>query len=139
MKAALNGDIILQVNVGDTEIGPIPKGVGLERLRWDGQRVVDLMSMNPIWVEHRGGVFILHAVKGLGWQSVAMNYTERKRLINDNGTFRVKTTQEIAAEEALARAVAKNSAAVRGITSDTDQGLILDVIKLLYALIVAPA
>ena len=51
MKANLKEDIIVMLTEnGSTEIGPLPKNVGLERLRFNGQRVVDLFDLTDgIW------------------------------------------------------------------------------------------
>lgn len=137
MKAILNRDIILQINTGETEIGAIPRGVGLERLRWDGSQIVDLVGMAGFWVEHRGGVFVLHCVPVEGAQFVSMAYADRRRLMNDNGTIRLRTPAEIAVAEAQARVESKNAGLLNGIAGDVDKGLMLDVIKLLYCMIVA--
>lgn len=96
MKAILKNDIIIHVTErGDTEIGKLPKGVGLERLRWDGERVVDLADLAQIWVEERNGAFVLHAVEVQNAQKVTMTYADRKRLVQDAGLIRLKTKEEI--------------------------------------------
>ena len=101
MKANLKEDIIIMLTVnGKTEIGPLPKDVGLERLRFDGQKVIDLFDLiDGIWVRSVNGVFELHAVEVKGSQKVAMHYIERKNLVMDGNTIRLKTTQEITNEK----------------------------------------
>lgn len=97
MKAVVREDIIVYLTEkGDTEIGEIPKGVGLERLRWDGEKVVDLAGLNQIWVREVNGVFELHAVKVNNSVLVDMAYADRKRLkvVPGNG-IHVLTTEEI--------------------------------------------
>jgi len=114
MKAILDRDIIISLTPkGDTEIGTIPadkKGVGLERLRFDGQKIVDLADLTTIWVEQVTPVFfICHAIEVPGAQEVAMTYQDRKNLMMDNGTIRLKTPAEITAErEAEKKAMIKN-------------------------------
>lgn len=137
MKAILDRDIILQINMGDTEIGHIPKGVGLERLRWNGSEIVDLMGLTAIWIEQQGGVWVLHCVEVPNSQLVTMTYAERRRLMNDAGTYRLMTPAEIADAEAKDRLESKNTGLLRSISGDTDRGLMLDIIKLLYCFIVA--
>jgi hypothetical protein len=78
-----------------TEIGDLPKGVGTERLRWTGRQLVDLMDLSAMWAKRVGNTFELHAVRVPGSQLVQMSYTERKRLINDNGTYRILTQTEV--------------------------------------------
>jgi len=52
MRAMLDRDIIVHLTPhGDTEIGSIPKGAGLERMRFDGKQLVDLATLGEIWVE----------------------------------------------------------------------------------------
>lgn len=106
MKAFLQQDIIINLTErGDTEIGALPKGIDLGRCRFDGKKVVDLASLATIHVVSRGpGAYELHAVAVPGSQPVAMTYADRKRLISDNGLIRVKTTQEISAEQTALQA-----------------------------------
>jgi len=99
MKAILDQDIIIHITErGDTEIGQLPKDVGLERLRWDGKKIVDLADLDEMWIECRNGVFILHAIKVPGSQLVKMRYADRKRLTKDGDKIRLKTAEEIEAE-----------------------------------------
>ncbi|MBW2024363.1 MAG: hypothetical protein JRH08_00750 [Deltaproteobacteria bacterium] len=99
MRAVVDQDLIIHITErGDTEIGRLPKGVGLERLRWDGSKIVDLADLDKIWVECRNGVFILHAVEVPGSQLVKMKYADRKRLTKDGDKIRLKTAAEIEAE-----------------------------------------
>lgn len=103
MKAVLDRDIILWITErGDTEIGSIPKGVGPERLRFNGTNVVDLADLSSIWVKHLGAnSFELHAIEVPGSQKVTMTYQDRKNLVMDNGTIRLKTVTEITAEKEI--------------------------------------
>jgi hypothetical protein len=137
MKATVDQDIIIRIGIGDTEITAIPKGVGLERLRWDGYQVIDLMTLDTIWVEDVGGVFILHCIEVPAAQAVVMTYPDRKNLINDAGTYRLKTAQELTAAAAQVLADGKNAGLMSGILTDLDKMVILDIIKLLYCFIVA--
>ena len=137
MKATVQQDIITRIGVGETEITAIPKGIGLERLRWDGYQVIDLMTLNTIWLERQGGVFVLHCIEVPGSQAVVMTYPDRKNLINDAGTYRLKTAQELTAAAAQALADGKNAGLMSGILTDLDKMVVLDIIKLLYCFIVA--
>ena len=115
MKATLHDDIIIRVHKnGDTEIGPLIKGVGFERLRFDGSQVVDLFDLATIHVVDLGGHFSLHCreitrpgedefgnpVMETISQPVAMSYADRKNLVNDNSTIRLKTQAELDQEAA---------------------------------------
>lgn len=93
MKVSLNEDMIVGFS-GDIEIGNLPKGVGLERLRWDGEKIVDLAMASGIWVRHQRGVFEFHAVSVPGSQYVVMTYADRKRLYINSGVIRVRTKEE---------------------------------------------
>lgn len=83
---------------GETEIGKPPQGVGLECLRFDGQKIIDLNKLDRIWVVKKTG-FELHAISLPGAQLVEMTYDQRDRLVDDNGTYRLKTQGEIDAEK----------------------------------------
>lgn len=101
MKAILNEDMIVYiVERGNVEIGLIPKDVGLERLRFDGQKVIDLVTLSEMWVRIIGpGAFELHVIKVFASQLVTMGYGDRKNLTVENGIIRVKTSQEIKQEQ----------------------------------------
>jgi hypothetical protein len=94
MKVSLHEDRIIGFS-GDIEIGNMPKGVGLERIRWNGKSVVDLMTLDEIWVRHQRGVFEFHAVSVPESQRVAMTYADRKRLHVESGVIRVRTEQDM--------------------------------------------
>lgn len=100
MKVSIrNYDIIDRTNTVDgIEIGSIPKGVGIERIRWNGSKIVDLVSLSEIWVEHINGVFILHSIKVPYSQLVTMKYKDRKKLWNDNGVYKIKLNEQIQTE-----------------------------------------
>ena len=124
MRAILNNDIIVTLTMSateGTEIGSLPKGVGLERLRFDGTQVIDLISLTAIWVKHIGGTaFELHCVD-IGHyettyddegepdgtvfigtcQLVTMAYANRHVLTNENGIYRLKTLDELEAERII--------------------------------------
>jgi hypothetical protein len=82
MKALLKEDKILCLTLDQgVEIGNIPSGVSLERLRWDGSRLVDLFWERTIHVRClTNGYFELHAVNLPGTYAVAMSYKDRKQL-----------------------------------------------------------
>ena len=109
MQAILTEDIIVRLVInGGTEIGGLPPGVGLERLRFDGQQVVDLAEMTAIWVRPLGSTaFELHAVEVPGAFVVAMTYAARETLVLDpvNG-IRLKTTAELDDEDRAAQLAA---------------------------------
>jgi len=79
---------------GVTEVGAIPRGIGLERLRWDGSQIVDLLDLTTIWVKNEGGWFSLHAIQVPGSQAVAMAYGERFRLREVDGVISLYTQAE---------------------------------------------
>jgi hypothetical protein len=105
MRAILNSDMIIGISFSDdaTEIGPLPKGIGLERLRFDGDKVIDLADLSDIWVKiGSGGAFGLHCIDIGDCQLVAMAYSQRDLLINVSGLYAIKTPAEIEAERILA-------------------------------------
>ena len=83
MKASLIEDIIIQLTMdrGEVEVGNIPSGVSLERLRWDGSRLVDLISLRVIHVRVKeGNFFELHSIPLKNTHPVVMSYRDRRRL-----------------------------------------------------------
>ncbi|MEW6670238.1 MAG: hypothetical protein AB1427_00960 [Thermodesulfobacteriota bacterium] len=141
MKAILDNDVIISLSTSTgTEIGSFPKGAGLERLRFDGQKVVDLALLSSIWVrEPVPGFYELHAVSVPGSQSVAMTYAQRANLTTDpGGAIRVKTPAEIDAERlSQEKQLLKNRLRKRleAKTGDAPDQL-ADAYKLIFALIV---
>jgi len=93
MKAQILEDRIISTGSG-IEIGRLPKGAGLERLRWDGEKIIDLLNLSAIWVRQIGSAFELHAVQVYDSQLVQMTYPDRKHLTDDNGVIRLLTEQE---------------------------------------------
>lgn len=94
--ATVDRDIILRIGRGPVNIPDnYPRNVGLERLRWDGERIIDLATMGGMWVECIDGRFVLHAVEVPGSVYVEMTYADRKKLYFD-GMIKVKTEQQIA-------------------------------------------
>lgn len=99
MKATLRADIIAATTHGDTEIGRLPAGVGIERLRWDGTQLIDLAEATTIHVRHLSGShYELHCIPVPNSQPVAMTWADRRKLTIVSGTIRLKTAEETAAE-----------------------------------------
>lgn len=97
MKAVIDQDIIVALYAGETEIGALPPGVGIERLRWTGERLVDLADLTEIWVEPHAGGCRLHAIEVPGSTLVPMTYRQRRLLTMNAGHPRLLTTEEISA------------------------------------------
>jgi len=127
MRAILNNDIIILLTVGDngTEIGALPKGIGLERLRFDGVKVVDLAALDEIWVKiGAGGAFELHCIDIGDCQLVPMAYNQRELLINISGLYGLKTAEELEAERIVQvnqRAKAKLVRKIKAELGGTDE------------------
>lgn len=103
MRAILKEDFIIKISEKHGEkIGKLPKGVGLERLRFDGEKVVDLSEAKEIWVRPKGGTFFeLHAVEVSGSQKINMSYRDRRKLILDKGQVKLLTEEEHKAKQIL--------------------------------------
>jgi hypothetical protein len=116
VKAVLKEDMIIHVTEkGDIEIGMLPPDVGLERLRWNGEKIVDLANLSEIWVRPLSPTFFeLHAVKVPNSQKVSMSYQDRKRLVLERDAVRLlssaKHEEKITAE---ASSVADNPSLYR--------------------------
>lgn len=139
MKATLYLDCILHISdAGDTEIGALPPGVGLERLRFAGRKVVDLAELRRIWVCVLGsGAYSLHAVEVPGSQAVDMTYADRRRLTTEAGIIRLRTEDELIAQELVDCLNQEKNRLRRRIEAAVgDQGdQLADLYKLVYALI----
>ena len=102
MRAILKNDLIVSYTVKETEgveIGTPPKDIGLERLRFDGSNIVDIASLSAFWVEPRSEGFILHCVEVPGSEYLEFAYADKKLLILNGGTLRLKAPEEVEAEQ----------------------------------------
>jgi hypothetical protein len=99
MQATIDRDIIVAIGRGPVTIpDDYPRDVGWERLRWDGERIIDLATLSAMWVERtQSGSFVLHAVEVPGSVRVEMTYADRKNL-SFGGSISIKTAQQIADE-----------------------------------------
>ena len=82
MKAILKEDIIvrLSIDVG-VEVGNIPSGISIDRMRWNGSELVDLLMLRGFYVRHLGdNYFELHAVNVSDSHYVEMRYRDRRKL-----------------------------------------------------------
>jgi hypothetical protein len=101
MRAILNNDMIVSLVMNETdgtEIGNIPKDIGLERLRFNGTELLDLAELSAFWVESVLGGFVLHCIQIPNAEYIEMAYADRKYLVYNSGTLRLKTQEEIDAE-----------------------------------------
>jgi hypothetical protein len=99
-KAIVREDFIVNVTEqGNVEIGNLPKGVGIERLRWNGEKIVDLATVNQMWVRPIGIGFELHVVKVPNSTLVVMTWKDKQHLTINDGVIRLKTAQEIIDEK----------------------------------------
>lgn len=102
-KAVVREDFIINITErGNIEIGNLPKNVGLERLRWDGEKIIDLATIDQMWVRPIGIGFELHAIKVSDSYLVDMTWQDKNNLTINNGVVRLKTAQEIQ-DEKIAR------------------------------------
>ena len=102
MKAILKEDTIIQLTIDrGVEVGNIPTGVSLERLRWDGSKLIDLMKLRTIHVRQLAeNAFELHAVPVAGSRPVAMSYKDRKRLrANEQGIIYIAPDEQLVEEK----------------------------------------
>jgi hypothetical protein len=75
------------------EVGDLPKGVGLERLRWDGEKIVDLNDLDEMWVNPT--TKICYPSEKPGLRKVIMKWKEREHLKVEGDIVRLKTKEEI--------------------------------------------
>ena len=97
-RAIIKGNRIVKLTTDPTlgvEVGMIPKGVGFERLRWDGEQLIDLADLTEFYISRNN--FKLHIQEQPNTDLVEMNYQDRHKLMFDTATnkVRLKTQQEI--------------------------------------------
>ena len=146
MRAILEDDVIIKISetYGDTEIGDIPPEkvghVGFDRLRFNGEKLVDLMDLEYLWVKHiDGSYFEFHVIEVSNSQRIRMSYADRKRLILESDVIRIRTLGEMekAARECKKRE-AKNKLRSKLANQVGDEGDQTSTIaKLVYLLIMS--
>jgi hypothetical protein len=97
-RAIIKNDRLIKLTVDDNlgiEVGVLPVGIHLARLRWDGKKIINLMDLESIYVNRT--TLMLHAVKQPNCELVNMKYSDRKKLFRDPTTqkIRIKTQDEI--------------------------------------------
>ena len=81
-------------------MGQLPRGIGLDRLRFDGEKLVDLASLSQFWVRPFGSnSFEFHVAEVEGSQLVNMAYHEKDRLRYDGQTITLLTQEGIESEQ----------------------------------------
>ena len=104
MKAILREDLIIKVSLTEgIEIGNIPNTVSLDRLRWDGSKIVDLANVSVIYIRHLGDNFFeLHAIPQPNTQWLPMNYKQRRDLRYNSTTDTIYLAgMQVKADEAI--------------------------------------
>jgi len=138
MRAILKEDRIIKIALsGGTEIDNIPadkRSVGLDRLRWTGDKIADIADLPEVWIRQVSGAFEFHAVEVDGSQKVTMTYaTDRKNLVMENGVIRVKQANEIADEKKAILKQQERSKLNRLLGPTEDQ--VEDLYQLVYLLV----
>lgn len=106
-RAILEEDVIVKIVLqGGVDIGPLPKNVGLERLRFDGEKIVDLFTLSAVWVRFESrGVFSFHAIQVPNSQLVNMSWVDRKKLHVVNGVIEIRDPQDVQNEMEILQAL----------------------------------
>lgn len=95
MKVQLKDDHILKIGDEGVEVGEIPKGVGLNRLRFNGKELVDISQADSIWVRPLpNGGFSYHCIEVPGSHLLPIPYRERKKVTMEGGIPRVRVEKE---------------------------------------------
>jgi len=129
------------INFGDSGLDlRLPKSaVGdLERIRFDGEKLVDITNLTEFYVTHTKGIFELHVRNDIDEsQLIEMTFFDKNRLIVEGETIRLRTTQEI--EEIKRAESIRDIKRLLKYKMDMQMGGVIDLFlfthKLLYVLI----
>lgn len=95
-RAIIKDDCIVKLttknNIG-VEVGTIPKGVGFERLRWDGNKLIDIFYLKEFYVDKN--TFKLHITHKNNTNLVVMNYKDKNKLVVDSITNKVRIKTQL--------------------------------------------
>ena len=134
MRVILKEDIIIKVvdpkSEKGVEVGNLPLGAPRDftRIRWNGTKLVDLMSLDEIHVRRHNNVWSLHCVPVKGSQLVTMKYDKRSWLIDDAGTYRILTVEEVVQRKDDRKALALDNRRLRGQLKEMVQDMTFDKI-----------
>jgi len=111
MRVILKEDVIIKVlpdkSDKGVEVGDAPFGspIDLTRLRYNGSNLVDLYNLDEMYVRREpSSEWTLHCIEVPGSQLVTMKFWEKKWLIDDSGTYRPMTGEEIDQYKAAGKA-----------------------------------
>lgn len=107
------------------DAGDMPgKHVGLERIRHVEGKLIDIATLDELYVRYENGVFHLHAIPVKGSVLVSMTYADRKRLtINSSGDIELMTPAEKEVEEQATKDKLIDNKALRGDIKDFILGI----------------
>ncbi len=134
MRAILKEDIIIKFvdpkSDKGVEVGDLPLGVLLDlaRIRWNGTALIDLTSLDEIYVRLTNNVWSLHSIEVKGSQLVTMEYWQKKWLTNDAGTYRILTVEEVVQKKDDRKALALDNRRLRVELKEMVQDLTFDKI-----------
>jgi len=119
---------------------PLPKSAqgDLRRIRYDGQKFVDLGEMDQMYVLYTNNTFELHARSDIpNSMLVTMKYSDRKLLKVDGDIVRLKTDQETI-DERIAKLVHRAKSKAK-IAMESQMGMLIEQFmfnqRLMYVLI----
>jgi len=119
------------------EIGNIPNNVAIDRLRWDGSKIVDLAVATIIYVRYLGDNFFeLHAIPQPSTQSLPMNYKQRKDLRFNDVTGVIYLASDTVKADEAAKTEIESIKRRLGIALDIDNDLFIKHFAMTAALIV---
>lgn len=136
MRAILQDDIIIKIidskSEAGVEVGDLPLGTPLDlnRIRWNGTVLIDLMSLSEIYVRRINNVWSLHSIEVEGSQLVTMEFWKKKWLIDDAGTYRILTVEEVVEKKEAKKAFTLDNRRLRVELKEMVQNLTFDKIDI---------
>lgn len=94
MKAIIDGEKIVKWTISDEgiEVGNIPSRMPMDRIRWDGEKLVSIGDYKELYVDN--DTLQTFIMPGFNRQKIKMEYKDRKRLRKHDGKIKVITPQE---------------------------------------------
>lgn len=136
MRAILKDDIIIKLvdpkSDHGVEVGDLPPGASMDlnRIRWNGTVLVDLMTFDEIYVRRTNNVWSLHSIEVERSQLVTMEYWQKKYLIEDAGIYRIPTVEEIVEKKEAKKAYSLDNRRLRVELKEMVQDLTFDKIDI---------
>jgi hypothetical protein len=126
MRYQIEGDLLIRPDHNGEEVGTISRTVPMNRVRWNGKRLVDIARIRGFWVDKKK---VLHVFDVGDCTYIDMTYQQRKNLIIKDGVPRLKTSEELATEKQKSKSMLTTAKVKKRIKSEYESDLHYRIVR----------